>query len=235
MSERLGASRTPSDVELLQAAIEQRLADLHVALPGIVTKYDPLKQVADVKPLLSRAVVFDDGDEIQEAYPVIPSVPVMFRRGGGYFESMPLAKNDHVLLVFNERSIDNFFYSSGQTEIDPVDLRKHDLSDAVAIPGFYPANKSLREDLSTGAVWGKEHGPQVRGKASTIEVVTAGASASVGGFVAMAQLVLAELTKIQTALNTHVHTGVVAGSASSGTAVSGYVPATVASTNLKAD
>lgn len=236
MSERLGASRTPTDAELLQAAIEQRLADLHVAMPGVVTKYDVALQVADVKPLLSRAVIFDDGDEIQEVYPIIPNVPVVFRRGGGYFESMPLAIGDNVLLIFNERSIDNFFYSSGKTETDPVDLRKHDLTDAIAIPGFYPSGRVLKEELASAAVWGKEHGAQVRAKGTTIEVVTAGASAATD-FVAMATKVLTELAALVAAYNPHTH----AYTSPGGAAVTGSpvplmkTPGSTASTNLKAD
>jgi hypothetical protein len=222
---------------MLKAIMEQRLGDLHVALPGTVVKFDSVNQTADVKPLLSRAVVFDDGDETQEIYPVIPSVPVVFPRGGGYFMSFPLAPGDNVLLVFIERSIDSYFYSAGQADINPIDLRKHDLSDAVAFPCFYPIPKALKEELSSGAVFGKEHGAQVRATGEAIEVVTAGASAATD-FVAMSTKVLTELGKIKTAYDTHTHLYNPGPSAAVATATPLPVLPTaspVVSTNLKAD
>jgi hypothetical protein len=49
---------------------------------------------------------------------------------------MPVDVGDYVLLLFNEKSIDSFSQIGGL--VDPDDMRKHDLTDAVALPGFYP-------------------------------------------------------------------------------------------------
>lgn len=188
MSDRIGSSRTPNLAEVFSTILEKRLADLHVAMPAVVTKFDKVKQTITAKPLLKNTVVYDDGEEDAETLPEFPEVPVVYPRGGGYFLAFPLEKGDNVLLVFNERSIDKYWYSSGKTEIDPVDLRKHDLSDAVAIPGFQPLTRVLKEDLSS-AVLGKEKGAQVRPKASTVDVTSNGGASAIGGFVAMATLV----------------------------------------------
>ena len=60
-----------------------------------------------------------------------------------------------MLLVFCERSIDKYTSGSG-IDTNPVDLRQHDLSDAVAIPGFYPFQKSINDIDSDNMVIGKD-------------------------------------------------------------------------------
>jgi hypothetical protein len=143
-------TRTPALAEVLRAAIENALFDVHTALPGRVEKYDAAKQKMDVKPLLKRIIVLDGGNEITEEIPVIRDVPVIFPRAGGFFISFPIQAGDHVLLIFNERSIDKFVSNGG----DDPDLRMHDISDAVAIPGFYPFNKAIgaidEDDMQIG-------------------------------------------------------------------------------------
>jgi hypothetical protein len=229
-------SRSPELIEVIRAAIEQATGDVFVALPGKVAKYDSARQVAEVKPLLKRAVLAQDGSEGLDTLPPISDVPVVFPRAGGYFLSLPVSVGDNVLLVFCDRSIDEFSQSPGGSDLDPVDFRTHDISDAVAIPGFYPTPRAITDSVKTGAAFGKEHGAQVRVTDNgTVEATSNGATDSAGGFVALASLVLSELQKIQTALTTHAHAGVTTGSGTSGTAASVYVPSAVASVNLKAD
>ena len=45
---------TPTLQELLKDAIEARVTDIHVALPGIVQKYDAAKQTADIQPTIKK-------------------------------------------------------------------------------------------------------------------------------------------------------------------------------------
>jgi hypothetical protein len=221
--------------EVIKAAIDAQMRELFVALPGQVVVYNAIKQEVDVRPLLQRAFVDEDGNDDTDELPIVTSVPVMFPRAGGHFLSLPITVGDNVLLLFCDRSIDSYMSSTGTVSIDPVDFREHDLTDAVALPGFFPNPRAITDIITTDGVFGKEKGAQVRSKGTTIEVTTAGAIASLGGFVALANLVSTELTKIQTALNTHVHSGVTTGPGTSGTAAPVYVPGVVASTNLKAD
>lgn len=140
--------------------MENRLADVHVALPGKVDTYDASQQKATIKPLLKRCVVTAEGEEVLEALPSIPDVPIVFPRAGDFFISLPIQPGDHVLLVFNERSIDLYTDSSGE-DTNPVDLRKHHLSDAVAYPGFYPFSKSLTDADANDLVVGVNSGMQL--------------------------------------------------------------------------
>jgi hypothetical protein len=111
--QRLGSSRTPGLPELLRAAMANNGKDQFVALPGVVRKYDSVTQRADVKPLLERAYTDDTGDDLTDDLPEIPKVPVVFPRAGNFFFSMPVEAGDNVLLLFCDRSIDNYMQSNG--------------------------------------------------------------------------------------------------------------------------
>lgn len=141
---RLGHNRSPTQAEVIQAAITQGFVDLHTMLPGQIEKYDPVQQKADIKPLIKRTVILSDGTELDpESLPVIANVPIIFPQGSGFFFSIPLKKNDYVMLLFCERSIDQYISGDG-VDTDPIDVRMHDLSDAVAFPGFVPYSKTLK-------------------------------------------------------------------------------------------
>jgi len=225
MSERLGQTRSPSLAELIKAAVSQGLAQTHVALPGTVVKYNSGTQRADVKPAVKIPYVNSDGSEGLDVLPVIPEVPVVWPRAGKFFIHLPLAAGDPVLLLVCQRSIDEWNFSSGKVAVDPKDLRKHDLSDAVAIPGLATVTGALKEVLGSGAAMGKEKGAQVRMGNTAVEVTTGGA-VSARTFVAVVDLLV-------TAFNAHTHL-----TAGTGTPSPPTVPWTapmIASTNLKAD
>jgi hypothetical protein len=181
---KLEDSRSPDNIEVLRRVLDVASSEMFVALPGKVEKYDPVLQKADVKPLIQKPFVFEDGDEDLDELPVLTDVPVMFPRGGGYFLSLPIEPGDNVLLVFCDMSIDSFMVSTGGVDTNPVDLRTHDISDAVAIPGFYPFPKNIKDLIGSGAAFGKEQGVMMRATGSAMEVVTAGAP-SASDFVAM--------------------------------------------------
>ncbi len=152
----LVTSRSPELVEVLRAAVEQGLLDLHTAMPGKIEQYNAEQQKANVKPLLQRTVINNDGTEFTEALPIIPDVPVIFPRAGGFFLSFPVAPGDFVLLVFCERSIDSYTAGTGG-DTDPIDLRHHDLSDAVAFVGFAPFSQAIGQAHSENMVLGKDN------------------------------------------------------------------------------
>lgn len=150
-------SRTPTIVEVLDLHIKYKLAGVHCALPGRIETYDVTTQKADVKPLIFRKQIGANDSEITDELPVITGVPIVFPRGGGFFLSFPLAPGDHVLLVFQDFSIDKWVTGSGG-ETDPIDTRTHHLSDAVAIPGLYPFSLPIADAHATRLVIGKDGG-----------------------------------------------------------------------------
>lgn len=213
--------RTPELEDVIRLALENFQASFHVALPGRIESYDESTQTANVKPLLKNSFIDADGVDVVEELPVINSVPVQFMRGGGFFLSFPIVKGDHVLLVFNERSIDKFQTGSGD-DTDPVDTRMHNLSDAVAIPGFYPDSKALGDAHQSNTVLGKDGSTQIHVADGKIEL---GAEASVDKASLDSKIqieltrIASELAALTTHAATHVHPGVTAGPASTGVAV----------------
>lgn len=215
------ASRTPKLEEVLSRTIQYRLEDLHVCIPAEVTAYDAATQKASVKPLVQRVLVDLDGNESLEGFPVIPSVPVMWPRAGGFFMVMPLAVGDLVMLVFADRSLDLWLIGSG-SETNPIDLRTHDLSDAVAIPGLYPFSKALNaEDAATrNMVLGEAGGPQVHIGNGQVNLFEASASQPVAlgdDTDARISALQAKLDGLIAKYNTHTHTVATTGTAASQT------------------
>jgi hypothetical protein len=163
----MSPSRTPTLSELIRLAIEARLAGVHVSVPGRVEKYDASKQRADIKPLVKTAQ--------GESVPVITNVPIIFPGGGGFRVVFPVVKGDTVLLVFCERSIDNWKKRGG--EVDPIDTRHHALSDAVAYVGLRAESDAMK-DAPTGSMKvGKDAGSvQAEFKDDEVEIGGGGAA-----------------------------------------------------------
>lgn len=209
-----GNSRSPTFGEVLRAAMETRLGELHVAMPGKIESYDAATQRAEVKPMLMRRFANVDGEEVVESLPVLSDVPVIFPRSGQYFISFPLEPGDYVMLVFNERNVDNFEASQLGSEVDPQDFRLHNLADAVAFPGYYPLAGALKEADAANLVLGKDDGGiQIHmTPGGTVEVKLGGGTAALSA--AIAEHLKALYTDpipngIKAAFDNHVHsTGV---------------------------
>jgi len=132
---------TPTLAQAIRDSIDAKLLDLHTALPARVESYDSTTQTANVQPEIQRK--YKDGTVVN--LPVINRVPVLMPRAGTSWVHLPIKKGDQVFLVFSERSTDIWQTSGGET--DPKDPRRHNLSDAFAIPGGYPlANPMISPD-----------------------------------------------------------------------------------------
>ena len=118
-----------NDSAVLQALKEAVKQEMHCALPGIIHDYDPQTRTASVQPAI-RDRRLGQG---YENLPLLLDVPVLFPGGAGLSLSYPLHQGDECLLVFADGCIDAWF-SSGSAQ-NPVLPRRHDLSDAFALPG----------------------------------------------------------------------------------------------------
>jgi len=180
--------RSPSLSDVLRLAVQSALADVHVSLPGRIDSYNATRQVADVKPLLKRPLVAADGTELEaESLPILHDVPVAFPRGGqgtgAFFVSWPLEAGDLVHLIFCERSLDQYLSLAGD-ESTPLDFRTHDLSDAVAYPGFYPAPLALVDASTDTAAFGRSGGLQLHITADDVAELRLGGVADVSACIA---------------------------------------------------
>ena len=125
--------------DLIDAAISANLENTHTALPGTVVSVNGA--YVNVKPSLNRAL----RDGTTETLPVVPNVPVWFPRGGGASITWPIEVGDGCLLVFSERSLDEWKLT-GST-VTPTDPRKHGLSDAIAFVGLSASGEGS-DDIS---------------------------------------------------------------------------------------
>lgn len=230
------STEDPTLEEVLLDIFDERLSQLHTAMPGRVESYDPLTQTASVKPMLKL-----DGRTL----PVLPRVPIVFMRAGGFYLVAPLSKGDFVLLVATSSSIAEWRATDGR-EADPVDKRRHHLSSCVAIPGLYPNLRPVSPtDVSPDAkaTAGVEGGVRVLFEDDAMIVASTLVAAAAAGPVALAEATAAELNKIRTKYNGHTHpvstTGTAAAQAGTAAVV---IPADqiaaigdVASTTLKAE
>lgn len=124
-----GDSRTPRFSEVLDRAIDRRLGACHFCMIAVVESYNPSQGRADVRPV--RRYVTDDGDV--RKYSVIPDVPVSDNVRGGYVTDPPLSVGDRVVLVFGERSLDEWLAGGGNDDVVPQIEGKCRLTDAIIV------------------------------------------------------------------------------------------------------
>ncbi len=132
---------TPDLMTVIMEAVRYQLGEVNTAIPAVINKYDPTKQEAEVIPLIKRK--YKDGTAVDRA--PITGVPVVFPAAGGGIITFPVTKGDTGLLIFSQRSIDRWVRGDGSL-IDPGDNRKHDISDAIAIPGLFSFSSALQSD-----------------------------------------------------------------------------------------
>lgn len=177
----------PTLAEIVRLALDSRLLDLHVALPCRVVSYDAATQTVEALPLVRRAIEDTSGEVQHEDLPKLPNVPVLFPRSAAFSASWPIAAGDTVLVVFCSSAIGNWRQSGDLA--NPGDLRRHDLSHAVAIPGIAPEGETIPTSPTAAVL-------EVNTPATH---VTVGAGAS--QFVALENLVALRLTELVTAIN----------------------------------
>lgn len=154
------SERSPSLFDVITRGIDSRMVSLRVGLPGRIESFDVTTQLANVKPLLKETYELDTGASQVASLPVIVNVPV-FSPGGGQFSlTMPVQAGDSCWVMFSDRSLDAWNENGG--EQDPVDPRRHDLSDAVCIVGLRPKASALSEYDAAAVQLGKVGGPRVR-------------------------------------------------------------------------
>ncbi len=136
--------KSPTLPDIIQTFINNSIADIYKCLPAQIETYDETIQLASVKPLIKKKFT---NDEVL-ALPIINNVPIVFPRSNDAIISFPLSKGDTVALLFVDRSMDEWL-SSGD-DVTPDDRRKHNISDAIGIPGLFPfssTSPAAKDDL----------------------------------------------------------------------------------------
>ncbi len=131
-----GVAQSYEIADIVMGAIDVHMEGVYTCLIAQVTAYDSSKLTVDCQPLTKQGYINEVGARAATALPIIPSVPLMFPGAGGMRITFPVQVGDRVLLCFSMHSIDRLLASDGSRVVDPGDDRRHDLSGAVAIPGF---------------------------------------------------------------------------------------------------
>lgn len=226
---------TPDEAEIILDAIDDRLLDVHTALPGVVASYDKDKQTAEIDLGVHRMVQGADGKYVAEPLPRLPSVRVGFLSAGGFFVSLPVEKGNPVLVIFSEASIDQFRTKGTPTK--PGDGRRHTLTGGIALPIDITLAGTIPNCSGTDLVAGKVGGQQVRIKPGGTVEVTDALSGNADDYVAQSGKVQSELQTVKDAIQ---NAAVLAGDGGATfktnilAGLTGF-PGSVASGNLKAD
>lgn len=132
-----GPTSSPDTTSNVREAARAAVAGVNVALPATVVAYDEATQLATVKlvPCFRRRDPSQGGAVVCYDPPDLPGVPVAFPGAGDWSITWPLAAGDAGLVVFADRSLSEW-KATGADRTEPQDPRRHDLTDAVFVPGL---------------------------------------------------------------------------------------------------
>lgn len=122
-------NETPDWMDVVKDQIRTDRLELNTSLPGIVESYDPATRTASVRPAMKRTTI--DGRNPRR--PLLLEVPVVFPYSGTQGITFPLKVGSPCLLVFSQRSIDDWVTKREEDVVS--DSRLHDINDAFCIPG----------------------------------------------------------------------------------------------------
>lgn len=144
-----------SEEDILNNHFRNNLMDIYTCMPAFVTEYDSSKQMASVQPIFKQVFNSIDDKDISQARPIINNVPIMHLNVSDFYISLPVKKDDKVLLFFSQRSIDKYLFSEGKEviELEEHDSRIFDINDCFAIPAVITMKTPLpnhADDLAIG-------------------------------------------------------------------------------------
>jgi len=131
--------------EVIGQAMDARADEIRTAMPARVISYSLTAQTAEV-----QLTVWPGGEEP----PVIPSVPVIWPRGGASYLVMPLAADDTGLIICCEADLAEW-RRTGEAAA-PADLARHHLQNAVFIPGLAVASDTVVQYANTTILSGDD-------------------------------------------------------------------------------
>lgn len=161
--------------EALQQIITRTLFDVNTSMPGTVKSFNAKNQVAVVTPNIRMIQNSLNGTSKTIQMPDLIEVPCIFPYSttSGFSLTFPVKVGDQCLLIFSQRSIDNW-HKYGRVQ-DPVEKnfpRAHSLSDAICIVGLI-AKPNAISDFSEDSIEirNKTRRVRVRVKDTEVEVM----------------------------------------------------------------
>ena len=115
---------------------DKLMQKIRVAAPAKVTAVDLDKQT-----LQAQITIRENVNGKLFGIPELLDVPFFVLGGGDFSLTLPVSKDDECLVVFADSCIDSW-WQNGDVQ-NPIDSRRHDLSDAFAIVGFRSQKNKL--------------------------------------------------------------------------------------------
>lgn len=127
--------------------IDRALARMNTSIPGVIDSFDGETQTAIVIPAISMKTFIDDKEGVLE-FPPIVNAPIVFPfvATAGFALTLPIRRGDPCIILFSQRSIDNWHDKGGiQPSEEGVAARHHDLTDAIILMAASPIPNVLGE------------------------------------------------------------------------------------------
>lgn len=143
----------PGSAQALLQLIRRVLLEVNTAIPGEVVAFNPEQQTVTAKPCIKGTTITNGGKTVYVSLPQIIQVPVFFpfSTSTGFSITYPVAPGDQCLLIFSQRSFDNWLIAGGeQNSSEPGEPRSHQYSDALALVGFAPNSLSIQDFQEAG-------------------------------------------------------------------------------------
>lgn len=152
-------------VQQIENTIREAIYDIHTALPGTISEFDPSTGMATVKP--EGSVVMKNGQRLK--YPSIVKVPVVFPQAGGQDAviAYPVKPGDGCIVIICENDLKSWMSHGKETESD----MKFDLTNAVCIPGLFSGgNEAMQKAVNEDAVILKNKDMEMMLKADELQI-----------------------------------------------------------------
>jgi len=143
--------RLAPSIARVQAIEDRVFSRLRVALPAIVQNFNPgPPATVDVVIATNELVRQNEAADGQGFAPVTTSVqvkplvglPVSMPGGGGYSLTFPIQPGDECLVIFADTPVDVWAQNGGVNN-NPVNQRRHSLSDGIAVFGIRSRPRGL--------------------------------------------------------------------------------------------
>lgn len=124
-----------TDEEFFRSFKDDAKNNIRVAMPGIIQSFDPIEQTVTVQPSIRENINNRDYTSQWVQLPLLLDVPVIFPKARDYVLTMPIKQGDECLIIFLDMCYDAWWSNGGIQ--NQIEKRRHDLSDAICIPGLY--------------------------------------------------------------------------------------------------
>lgn len=143
-------AKTIIDPDLSDVLALQKLdvfSSLNCVKVGQIVSFDGTKKTAQIQILFKRQLP----DGTAASYPLLFDCPVFTLQGGGAYLQMPITNGDHCIVLFSDRSLDDWYQNGSQAV--PSSARAHDMSDGIAIVGLNALSNSGPVTANNKTVW----------------------------------------------------------------------------------